>query len=443
LDHDRHHLRWAALLASISLSVLFLVGYTFTNRFTATRGDVGVWMYEWERFIPFVPLMIVPYMSIDLFFVVGPFLCSDRRELAVLSKRIALAIIVACALFLLMPLKLGVERPAASGWLGAVFDWFRAMDQPHNLFPSLHIALRTILADLYARHTRGVWRVLSHLWFSLIGLSTLLTYQHHVIDIVGGFALATVCFYVIPTVIDRTRVPANPRLGWRYLIGALVILPLAGSHWFLFRAREIWFLLWPAMSLALVGLAYLRGTPGIYQKSDGRMSIAALVLLGPVHFGEWLSLLYYRTRGRAWDRVSDDLLIGRRLTRREARRLISERISAVIDLTAEFTETPMLRKGATSLPYLNLQVLDLTSPTQEQIAPAMAFIRLHAPRGPVYLHCKAGYSRSAVIAGAHLLDCGEARDVDDAVKLLRERRPRIVIRPEAMAALRAFASSRE
>src|SRR5476651_2831748 len=24
-------------------------------------------------------------------------------------------------------------------WLGAVFDWFRGMDQPYNLLPSLHI----------------------------------------------------------------------------------------------------------------------------------------------------------------------------------------------------------------------------------------------------------------------------------------------------------------
>ena len=40
-----------------------------------------------------------------------------------------------------------------AGW-GAVFGWFFAADLPYNLFPSLHIALRTILAETYARHTR-------------------------------------------------------------------------------------------------------------------------------------------------------------------------------------------------------------------------------------------------------------------------------------------------
>ena len=60
--------------------------------------------------------------------------------------------------------------------------------------PSLHIALRTILAETYARHTRRFWNIASHLWFSLVGFSTLLTYQHHVIDVAGGFLLAAVVF---------------------------------------------------------------------------------------------------------------------------------------------------------------------------------------------------------------------------------------------------------
>ena len=99
--------------------------------------------------------MVIPYMSIDLFFVAAPFLCRDRRELATFSRRITLAILVGGACFLLMPLKLGHERPRVDGWLGALFGWFFAADLPYNLCPSLHIALRTILAETYARHTRA------------------------------------------------------------------------------------------------------------------------------------------------------------------------------------------------------------------------------------------------------------------------------------------------
>src|SRR5262249_20851921 len=173
--------RVTALGASIGLSILFLVVYSGTNWITSLRSDVRTWYFEWERWIPFVPWMVIPYMSIDLFFVVAPFLCRGRTELKILAVRIALAILAAGICFLLFPLRLVTEPPAVDGLCGFIFDWFRGMDKPYNLCPSLHIALRTILADTYARNLRGVVRFGSHVWFSLIGFSTLLTYQHHVV----------------------------------------------------------------------------------------------------------------------------------------------------------------------------------------------------------------------------------------------------------------------
>ena len=70
------------------------------------------------------------------------------------------------------------------------------MDAPYNLLPSLHAAFTLILLDIYFRHTRGFIRVATMTWFVLIALSPVLTYQHHLIDIVGGFVLAGYCFYL-------------------------------------------------------------------------------------------------------------------------------------------------------------------------------------------------------------------------------------------------------
>jgi len=173
-----------------------MVVYGGCNWITAHRSDVGTWYYSWERFIPFVPLMIIPYMSINLFFVCGPFLCQSRNELRVLAQRITFAILVAGACFLLIPLRFSAVRPQPSDWTGPIFRFLHVFDQPYNLFPSLHIAFRTILAALYAKHTKGVIRLASQVWFVLIGFSTLLTYQHHIVDIGGGFVLAAMCFYL-------------------------------------------------------------------------------------------------------------------------------------------------------------------------------------------------------------------------------------------------------
>jgi membrane-associated phospholipid phosphatase len=185
-----------ALAVSVGLSILFLIVYGGCNWMTARRANVGTFYFDWERDIPFVPFFILPYMSIDLFFVTAPFLCRTERELSMLGKRIATAIIVAGACFLLFPLRFAFPRPHADGWLGSIFDWFRGMDAPYNLLPSLHAALMLILLDVYFRNTRGLIRIAIVAWFILIALSPLLTYQHHLIDIVGGFVLAGLCFLI-------------------------------------------------------------------------------------------------------------------------------------------------------------------------------------------------------------------------------------------------------
>jgi membrane-associated phospholipid phosphatase/predicted protein tyrosine phosphatase len=421
--------RIAQLAASIGLSALFLIVYGWCNWFTAHRSNVPTLFFEWERSIPFVPLMIAPYMSIDLFFVAAPFLCRDNRELATFSKRIAAAILIGGVCFLLFPLRFAFERPHAGGWLGALFDWFRGMDQPYNLLPSLHIALRTILAEIYARHTRGVWRYVSNVWFVLIGLSAVLTYQHHVMDVAAGFALGAYCLYFFRESAPRLPVMVNRRVGAYYSIGTVVILGLAILWW-------PWgaFLLWPAISLGIAAAAYLGVGPGIFRKENGQLPWPSWWAFGPVLLGHKLSRLYYQRQCRAWDELTPGVWIGRTLNPREAAAAVQKGVTAVLDLTAEFSEPAPFREAT----YLNIPVLDLTAPTTEQLQEMAAFIARESVKGIVYVHCKIGYSRTAAAAGAFLIRAGIVTEVSEAIDLLRRVRPTIIIRPEVIRALRDF-----
>ena len=423
-------LRAAAAWTSLLLSLLFLGVYGATNWITSQRTDVGTWYLAWERVIPFVPWMIVPYMSIDLFFVAGPFLCSHRKELGTLARRITFAILAAGACFLVMPLRLAVDRPQADGWLGALFTTFQGMDQPYNLFPSLHITLQTILANLYVRHTRGLVRLAVSVWFILIGCSTLLTYQHHVIDIVGGLLLAGYCFYFFPEAPRRLPVVKNLRVDLYYGAAALVLLAAAA----MIRPWGM-LLLWPGVALAIVTAAYCGLGPGIYRKAKGRLPLSTCVVLGPILLGQQLSLFYYRRQCRAWDLAAPHVLIGRTLGNAEAAEAVRQGVTAVLDLTAEFSEAaPFL---ATT--YLNLPILDLTAPTWEQLETAATFIKEQAVHGMVYVHCKIGYSRSAAAVGAYLLTTGQAATAEESVNLLRRARPSIVVRSEVWKSLQAIA----
>jgi protein-tyrosine phosphatase/membrane-associated phospholipid phosphatase len=418
-----------ALTRSAFLSMLFLTVYGGCNWLADQRTHVGVWYFDWERQLPFWPAMIVPYLSIDAFFIVAPFLCRDRDELRLYARRISAAVVIAGVCFLLMPLRYAFERPVIDGWLGTLFHVFTSLDRPFNLFPSLHVTLAVILADGYWRHTKGIPRLLVASWFVLIGASTVLTYQHHVIDVAGGLALATVVFYAVRQPVARQVGVRNIRLAGYYFLGTLAAIGLA------FASRP-WgvVLLWPAVSLAVVGSAYLGAGPAVYCKSNGAIGWSARVLLWPCLLGQWISHAYYRRQCRPFDEIAPGVLIGCRLRECEAVVAIQRGVTAVLDLTAELDETHPFRR----LRYRNLQVLDLTAPTLEQLDEGVRFIRRNSRHGIVYVHCKAGYSRTAAMAGSYLLREGRARTTDEAVAILRKARPSIVIRPEAELAIRQF-----
>jgi protein-tyrosine phosphatase len=109
-------------------------------------------------------------------------------------------------------------------------------------------------------------------------------------------------------------------------------------------------------------------------------------------------------------------------------------VASVLDLSAEFSEAKPFRK----INYRNIPVLDLTAPTQAQLVEMTEFIGNHSKNGSVYVHCKIGYSRSAVAIAAYLLRSGKAGTAQEAFAMIRRVRPSIIIRPEMLSALSEF-----
>lgn len=426
-------MKWKALRASALLSALFLLVYGATNYLAAARESVGSCVCGWEKHIPFVPWFVIPYMSIDLFFVAAPFLCRTDRELRTFTKRIAFAIVVSGLFFLFLPLRFAFERPPVAGWLGVLFDGFRALDQPFNQCPSLHVSLSILLAAVYCRRTKGIVRFTVAVWFALILLSPVLTYQHHVVDVAGGLALSVLCVFLFPGRVPKLMVLPNPRVGWYYIAGAL----LCAAACLVFRPWS-WIMLWPAVALGVMAAAYFGAGPGIYRKRRGRLPLTTRLVLWPVLAGQWLSWQYYTRRCNPWDEVTDRVWIGRVLTEGEARRARESGVGAVLDLTGEFSE----RDAFLSARYRQEPVLDLTAPSLEVLDRAVEFVTRNSRMGVVYVHCKIGFSRSAAAIGAFLIHAEIARDADHAMSVLRTARPGIVIRREAAEAIRLYATRR-
>ena len=416
---------WKAATAWIAfLGPFFFLVYGFTNWFTAQRNDIPSFYFAWEQHLPFVPQLMLPYMSIDAFFAVSVFLCATRLELDRHAWRIVAAILISAAGFLLFPLQFSFDRPPTDGFNGYLLNVLTGFDKPYNQAPSLHISLLMLLWVVYARYLAAPWRQLMHIWFTLIALSVVLVYQHHFIDVITGFAVGLVCLYLLPDgelpfrVTALTADPSRRKLGTRYALGALAFTAAA-----FFWSGWAWLLLWPAAALAIVASAYLAYGTVVFQKQDGRQSLAARWLLAPYRLSAWLSYRFHTRARPAAVPVAAEVFIGRLPRRGEA-----SHWPAIVDMTAEFSAPP--HDGH----YKNIPLLDLIVPDAPTLRAAATAIEHARSAGPVLVHCALGASRSATAVIAWMVKHGHAQDIEEAERKLSSQW-RTVLSPAHRAAL--------
>jgi membrane-associated phospholipid phosphatase len=179
---------WLGVLFGIWLELV----YSSADYVTALRTSRIRVHFDWELAIPFVPVMTVFYTSIFPLFWLAPFILRTRDELRALVNSMSLVTLVAGIAFLLLPAQLAYqpeEVPVRWAWLYNLAD---RLNLHYNLAPSLHVALSVVCVDAYNHRALGTAKVLLWAWGTAIALSTVLTHQHHVLDVASGFALAIV-----------------------------------------------------------------------------------------------------------------------------------------------------------------------------------------------------------------------------------------------------------
>jgi protein-tyrosine phosphatase len=422
----------AAALWLAFLGPFFFASYGLANWLAGRRVEVGSVAFGWERHIPFLAWTILPYWSIDLFYAVSPFVCSTRRELSVHCRRLLAAQLLCVACFLAFPLRFSFTRPAADGLFGALFTALAGFDKPFNQAPSLHIALLVILWVRYAAHLGKTGRVILHVWFILIAISVLTTYQHHFLDIPTGLWAGLFCLWLIPEKPmesgARSRETKRLRLALAYgIAGAtLALFGLLLGGWG-------WLLLWPAGALALVGAIYALGDARRFHKADGRLAPPAFWLLLPYLAGAWINSRLWTWRASEPVELPGGLLLGRIPTRRELR---TSGARSLVDLVAEL---PLDHAG---IVYRAVPLLDLVAPSPEEIAAAVAAVDELAGERPTLLCCALGYGRSATVAAAWLVASGRTADPDEAIDQIRRVRLGVAISPAHRRQLAAWHESR-
>lgn len=162
--------------------------YGFTNyRASGVSESYRFWM-EWELLIPQWPPAIVVYSSILLLNLV-PLFVLDEKGLKRLAQAFGGSILVAGLVFYFFPAPVAFAREVPEGLFGPLFQGLYSLDPPNNTFPSLHIALSFLVVRSCTAQNPKL-KLSLNIWFALICLSVLLTHQHHVLDILGGWVLA-------------------------------------------------------------------------------------------------------------------------------------------------------------------------------------------------------------------------------------------------------------
>jgi PAP2 superfamily len=404
-----------AALWLLFLGPFFYASYGFANHLASLRADVPNVAMEWEKAFPFMAWTIIPYWSVNLFYVATLFFNDAPEDVDRTAKRCLTSQLIAVACFLLFPLRAIFEKPQTSSLTGFMFDALGSFDKPFNQAPSLHIALLVIIWDHWRAQFAGRLLWIWHVWSALIGLSVLTTFQHHILDIPTGALLGLFALWLFPQ--DRTQSALSggmPPGKKRWKIGALYA---AGSALFLalaivtVRASPLSLLwLWPSLSLALAAAAYVRLGVSVFQKrADGTVSFAAYWLLIPYR---WAAMF----NAWAWTRKLPPSahVLGKVWLGRFPRADEMKGFGTIIDMTGEMIAAREQGAEVKSFP-----LLDLAAPPAATLRSAAKAIETGQTSSKTLVCCALGMQRSAAAVAVWLVEAGHAKSGAEAIKILR------------------------
>jgi hypothetical protein len=416
---------WASLIGGF-----FFLCYGSASQISALTAPHASFYWQWERSIPFIPEFVLPYMSSDIVFVIAFLMVPSRSAIQRLGLRCGLAIVISSCLFLVLPLQFGFQLPEVTGWPSLLFDVL-AFDQPYNQFPSLHISLGFLCWHAIDRQLRGVGRTLAAAWFMLIAASTVLVYQHHFIDTLGGVAVAYVVHRIVPNKGDCWFEPGfvTPRhlhMALRYLIlsGLAAIASFnVSAPWLLFACISL--------CLIVVSISYGLGENGFLRKTRDRHGIVTWCIFWPYLIGSWINWRFWRSRIPLMAEVQPGVWLGARPGFEDWQRVRRAKVRSVIDLVPELSSSP-----PHVLDYSHHPLLDIVIPAPSALYAIARTIEEKRQQGNVYVHCALGMSRSVLAVCAWLMLQGKSKE--EALAAVDAARPNRVRRPYISIALALF-----
>ena len=152
-----------------------------------------------DRAVPFLPNTVWIYLGEYLLFTTVYINCRDMVNLNRYIYSFLFLQTVSVMIFWLWPTTYPREVYPLPDDLNALsyyaFSWLRQADTPANCCPSLHVSGVFISSFIFLDEQRLKFP-LFFLWASAIAVSTLTTKQHYLVDVIAGFFMAVIFYWV-------------------------------------------------------------------------------------------------------------------------------------------------------------------------------------------------------------------------------------------------------
>lgn len=363
-------------------ALVFSTCYPLANTLAWLAGAQPDALLPFEPLFPFWPWMIIPYSSLVVILIASFFIIRRYDALLRFSRRLLLCTLIASLVFVAFPLCFPWPRPEpAPSVVAMMYRILSWIDLPYNQFPSLHVAYSVVLWREFPV------RRLLHGWLLMVIASTVLTWQHMCLDVIGGLCLG----FVACMIVDRPLVMRYVVMLY-YFSASLLLLMI--SIYYL----ESWLGVYLSASLALVAKAYYCRNAQFLQKTNGCHPLWVWILYWPYLLGyhiSWLIVIRFINRS-PWKVLKPRLLVGRSLSRKETYLLPAG--CSIIDLSPELNAPRFITRQR----YWHTPMLDLVAPTPNQLRGVLRRIHTeHSDGYTVYIHCAMGLSRSIFVANCY------------------------------------------
>lgn len=177
----------------IPVMLYYMAGYFWTNAYNANRTSYFDFSLPIDRLLPFHPAFILGYLLVFVLVVESVFLIETREDLRRGANAMVCTMTAGFLAFLLLPSTM-VGRPVldpSASWADWLCAFFFYLDEPHDLFPSMHLGMSVVCALLVLHRSRPLG-ILALALSAVVAVSVLLVHQHYVADVIAGTLLGGV-----------------------------------------------------------------------------------------------------------------------------------------------------------------------------------------------------------------------------------------------------------